>query len=90
MTQGGKALIIDFVRDGQPGDEVWEPSLGNGTITKITAQPGTVHVDFPTCNPDLIYPMTFDRYGGINDEARPTLCWGHRDPLDQGSPPQRQ
>ncbi|RME57208.1 hypothetical protein D6779_09140 [Candidatus Parcubacteria bacterium] len=77
---------VNFVRDGWIGCPVWEPRYGNGTIIRIDT------------NSDSPYPILVKFDSGLRisfrsngkEERRhiyPSLCYGHREPLDQGTPP---
>lgn len=81
--------MVDFVKDGQVGDEVYDPRHGNGTIVRIKNY---------NCNYPLL--VDFEQYGeflytclgvSITCMMLPTLCFGHREveQIDQGQPPER-
>lgn len=77
-------MNADFVRDGRVGDEVWHPIYGNGVIIEIDESN-----NFPVKVKFKHAVESFAEDGTWCIGEPPTLCWGHREPLDQGQPPER-
>jgi len=69
------ASDINFIRDGRVGDKVWHPVYGNGVIS--SKENNTIGFLFES------QPYEYDMLMDL-------MCWGHREPLDQGKPPARE
>ena len=78
----------NFVRDGKEGDLVWYPRLGNGRIFYIDADNNVAYPIMVQFDGGATAMFTAEGYDFEGDPF-PSLCWGHRDPVYQGVPPQR-
>ena len=78
----------NFVRDGREGDLVWYPRLGNGRIFYIDTDNNVAYPIMVQFDGGATAMFTAEGYDYEGDPF-PSLCWGHRDPVDQGTPPER-
>jgi len=77
---------IDFTKQGYIGCPVWDPCFGNGEIAKFDLGDNCpLGIRFETAD----FIRWYYNDGRYVEDGLPTLCFGHREPLDQGTPPER-